>query len=106
MMKDASPAAKVRKTDAKQDINSVQRGHSNEVEKNNCIKEAEKENRYSRLKLPSRYREEIGRQAKQLLDYGRLKYMKSKGFNAHLIQYVKWEMTLENIAIIVMPNNT
>lgn len=102
--KDASPTAKVRKIEPKQDTKSVKREEINGDTKKESNIENEKENRYSRLKLSCSYREEIGRQAKQLLDYGRLNYMQSKGFNARLIQYVKRETTLENIAIIVLPN--
>lgn len=58
------------------------------------------ENRYTRLSLSAKYREELGRKAKQLLDYGRVKYLQEQGFNCRLIQYVSKETTLENIALL------
>nr|XP_045603339.1 tRNA:m(4)X modification enzyme TRM13 homolog [Procambarus clarkii]XP_045603340.1 tRNA:m(4)X modification enzyme TRM13 homolog [Procambarus clarkii]XP_045603341.1 tRNA:m(4)X modification enzyme TRM13 homolog [Procambarus clarkii] len=58
------------------------------------------ENRYTRLNLSAQYREEVGRKAKQLLDYGRVKYLCDQGFQCHLVQYVSKEKTLENIALV------
>lgn len=58
------------------------------------------ENRYTRLNLSAHYREEVGRKAKQLLDYGRVKYLQQQGFQCRLVQYVSKEKTLENIALV------
>lgn len=63
------------------------------------------ENRYSRLNLSAKYREEIGRKAKQLLDYGRVKYLRDRGFQCRLIQYVDKDATLENIALVAINKN-
>ncbi|XP_068201160.1 tRNA:m(4)X modification enzyme TRM13 homolog [Palaemon carinicauda] len=60
------------------------------------------ENRYTRLGLKAQYREEVGRKAKQVLDYGRVKYLNSQGFRSRLIQYVDKEETLENIALVAV----
>lgn len=56
--------------------------------------------RYTRLNLSAHYREEIGRKAKQVLDYGRMQYMCEQGFECSLVQYVTKETTLENVALI------
>ncbi|XP_027217190.2 tRNA:m(4)X modification enzyme TRM13 homolog isoform X3 [Penaeus vannamei] len=58
------------------------------------------ENRYTRLNLSAQYREEVGRKAKQILDYGRVKFLQDCGFRSRLVQYVTKDMTLENIALV------
>ncbi|XP_042881636.1 tRNA:m(4)X modification enzyme TRM13 homolog isoform X2 [Penaeus japonicus] len=58
------------------------------------------ENRYTRLGLSAEYREEVGRKAKQIIDYGRLKFLQGCGFKSRLVKYVTKEITLENIALI------
>lgn len=58
------------------------------------------------MKLPAHYREEVGRKAKNLIDYGRVLYMREQGFHSRLVKYVSKEATLENIAILAeLPNN-
>lgn len=56
--------------------------------------------RYTRLNLPPQYREEVGRKAKQVLDYGRRHYMQEQGFQSNLVLYVSKESTPENVALI------
>ena len=48
-------------------------------------------------------REEYGRQAKQLLDYGRVDYLHSLNMSSKLIQYVEKSDTLENISLVACP---
>lgn len=60
------------------------------------------ENRYARLGLKAHYREEVGRKAKQLLDYGRVKHLNTQGFQSRLIQYVDTEETPENVALVAV----
>ncbi|KAK3890177.1 hypothetical protein Pcinc_005855 [Petrolisthes cinctipes] len=59
-----------------------------------------RENRYARLGLSASDREEAGRLAKQLLDEGRARFLRSLGFNARLIQYVERHTTPENVALV------
>lgn len=58
------------------------------------------ENRYTRLNLSAQHREEVGRKAKQVLDYGRMQYMREQGFECSLVQYVAKDTTPENVALI------
>ncbi|XP_045102938.1 tRNA:m(4)X modification enzyme TRM13 homolog isoform X2 [Portunus trituberculatus] len=58
------------------------------------------DNRYTRLNLAAQHREEIGRKAKQVLDYGRMQYMREQGFECSLVQYVAKDTTPENVALI------
>lgn len=43
---------------------------------------------------------EYGKKAKLLLDYGRMEFLKSLGFNCYLYYYVKPEISLENLLIV------
>ncbi|CAK1542434.1 unnamed protein product [Leptosia nina] len=52
------------------------------------------------LGLSREEREEIGRRAKALLDWGRVLYLRKCGFSAHLAHYVPNTVSLENICII------
>jgi tRNA:m4X modification enzyme len=45
-------------------------------------------------------RESIGRKSKALLNWGRLEYLKSYGFNCRLVHYTDRDTTLENTCII------
>ncbi|KAG0730589.1 tRNA:m(4)X modification enzyme TRM13 [Chionoecetes opilio] len=56
--------------------------------------------RYTRLRLSAQHRAEVGRKAKQVLDYGRLQYMEGQGFVCRLVQYVTMDTTPENVALI------
>lgn len=58
------------------------------------------ENRYTRLSLSAKYREEVGRKAKQVLDYCRTQYLREQGFQANLVLYVTEESTPENVALV------
>ncbi|KAG0729018.1 tRNA:m(4)X modification enzyme TRM13 [Chionoecetes opilio] len=57
-------------------------------------------NRYTRLRLSAQHRAEVGRKAKQVLDYGRLQYLGGQGFVCRLVQYVTMDTTPENVALI------
>lgn len=46
-------------------------------------------------------REEIGFKAKHVLDWGRLEFLKSVGFDGKLCYYVSKELSPENLCIIV-----
>ncbi|CAO3639348.1 unnamed protein product [Cunninghamella blakesleeana] len=48
-------------------------------------------------------REKIGYQCKRLLDAGRIDYLQQYGFKAYLVYYVEPESTLENCALIAIP---
>ncbi|XP_064624938.1 tRNA:m(4)X modification enzyme TRM13 homolog [Lineus longissimus] len=50
-------------------------------------------------------REEIGRQCKRLIDIGRIKYLESVGYRVVLKKYVSEEVTLENVVMIVVPED-
>ncbi|KAK2167501.1 hypothetical protein LSH36_27g09072 [Paralvinella palmiformis] len=54
--------------------------------------------RYGNL-LPEE-REEIGYQCKQLIDHGRLLYLKDHGYHVQQIYYAEKEQTLENMALV------
>ena len=62
--------------------------------------------RYSRMGLNDVDREEIGRQTKRILDYGRVKFLESKtNFSVKLKYYIESEVTLENALLICIPRN-
>ncbi|AMD18615.1 HBL287Wp [Eremothecium sinecaudum] len=46
-------------------------------------------------------REQLGEQARRLIDEGRRKYLQDKGYNVELFRYCSSEVTLENIAMLV-----
>lgn len=48
-------------------------------------------------------REKIGYQCKRVLDAGRLDYLEQHGFKASLVYYVDPTSTLENCALIALP---
>jgi tRNA:m4X modification enzyme len=48
-------------------------------------------------------KEEIGLQCKRLIDIGRMKYLEASGYEVLLKKYVSKELTLENIAMVVLP---
>ncbi|KAI8338547.1 methyltransferase TRM13-domain-containing protein [Chlamydoabsidia padenii] len=48
-------------------------------------------------------REQIGYQCKRVLDAGRLDYLEQHGFKAYLVYYVDPTSTLENCALIALP---
>ena len=57
--------------------------------------------RYTRLQLDQATREEIGRQAKRVLDYGRLKYLEEvTNLDIKLKYYVDPFISLENALIV------
>ena len=57
--------------------------------------------RYTRLQLDQATREEIGRQAKRVLDYGRLKYLEEvTNLDIQLKYYVDPFISLENALIV------
>jgi len=62
---------------------------------------SEPEAKHKKLGLTSEEQEEIGRMCKRLIDEGRMEYLRSKGFQVELLQYVDSSVTLENIAILV-----
>ena len=62
--------------------------------------------RYARLEITETTREEIGRQTKRILDYGRVKFLESKtNFSVKLKYYIESEVTLENALLICIPRN-
>lgn len=50
--------------------------------------------------LSQEYRELVGRRAKAILDWGRILYLRDKGFDARLCQYVPSSVSLENVCIV------
>lgn len=50
--------------------------------------------------LTQEFREEVGRKAKALLDWGRVLYLREKGFEARLCYYVPASVSLENVCIV------
>ncbi|XP_023223190.1 tRNA:m(4)X modification enzyme TRM13 homolog [Centruroides sculpturatus] len=67
------------------------------MENNNTDK-----NSYRRMNLDADCREEIGRQCKRLLDYGRMRYLIDHNYDAKLICYVEPAVSLENIALVAI----
>lgn len=49
-------------------------------------------------------REEIGKLCKQLLNMGRVVYMQNHGYDARLIEFIDFDITPENICLIVVPD--
>lgn len=62
-------------------------------------------NRYKKINLDVDFREEIGRQCKRILDYGRIHYLQQYKFDAKLIHYVDPTVSLENVAIVAKNKN-
>ena len=57
--------------------------------------------RYTRLQLDQTTREEIGRQCKRVLDYGRLKYLEDvTDMKVKLKYYVNPQISLENAMLV------
>lgn len=50
--------------------------------------------------LTQEFREQVGRKAKALLDWGRVLYLREKGFDARLCYYVPSSVSLENVCIV------
>lgn len=86
-----------------------------EIEENDDVGEEKKENgvdsenavgeetneRYKRLQLDRSVREEIGRQCKRILDFGRVKFVeKSLGLETCLRYYTSLDISLENVVLI------
>lgn len=55
----------------------------------------------SKVKMTVERREQIGIMCKRLLDYARLEFIKTKGFDGELKCYVGNDVTLENVALIL-----
>ncbi|XP_043653519.1 tRNA:m(4)X modification enzyme TRM13 homolog [Drosophila teissieri] len=51
-------------------------------------------------RLTRQEREQIGQQCKRVLDYGRLEYLRSHGYQAELKFYVSRDVTLENVVLL------
>ncbi|KAH8347163.1 hypothetical protein KR059_005947 [Drosophila kikkawai] len=51
-------------------------------------------------RLSREEREKIGQQCKRILDYGRLEYLRSQGYQAELKFYVPRDVTLENVVLL------
>lgn len=49
--------------------------------------------------------EKIGLKSKRILDWGRIEYLKSNRFDAHLKVYASKNITLENIALVATPQS-
>jgi len=60
--------------------------------------------RYVAMGLDADYREEVGRQCKQIIDYGRVKYLSSwsssPSLSTRLLYYVEKDMSLENVLLL------
>lgn len=50
-------------------------------------------------------REKLGRMARHVLDEGRVRWAREQGLNATLVKYVEQDISLENVAMLVMPND-
>nr|XP_034172109.1 tRNA:m(4)X modification enzyme TRM13 homolog isoform X2 [Osmia lignaria] len=66
---------------------------------NNC-----RDTRTNTRILTSSERENIGRKVKALLNWGRLEYLKSVGFQSNLIYYTTTDVSLENMCIVATRN--
>ncbi|KAG6448492.1 hypothetical protein O3G_MSEX005517 [Manduca sexta] len=53
-----------------------------------------------KAQLTKEYKEQVGRKAKALLDWGRVLYLREKGFEAKLLYYVPTSVSLENVCIV------
>ena len=54
----------------------------------------------NRISSKSDEREVIGRKAKTLLNWGRLVFLKSVGFQAELLYYISTDISLENMCVV------
>ncbi|CAG9128538.1 unnamed protein product [Plutella xylostella] len=57
------------------------------------------------LSLSQECREAVGRRAKALIDWARVLYLRSRGFEARLCYYVPTSVSLENVCIIAKKNS-
>ncbi|KAJ2941120.1 hypothetical protein O0L34_g10356 [Tuta absoluta] len=80
-----------------------------EINANNIELETVKEDRKSNQNTDksnqrnigdAKWREEVGRRAKALLDWGRVLYLREKGFETHLCYYVPSAVSPENVCIV------
>jgi len=78
------------------EVESPEQSHPSNLPQINHLKD-----RYTRLQLDQATREEIGRQAKRVLDYGRLKYLEEvTNLDIELKYYVDPLISLENALIV------
>jgi len=78
------------------EVESPEQSHPSNHPQINLLKD-----RYTRLQLDQATREEIGRQAKRVLDYGRLKYLEEvTNLDIELKYYVDPLISLENALIV------
>lgn len=73
---------------------------NSKMEQSNTPTEEDRSAGHERLVLTQQYREEVGRRAKQLLDWGRVLYLRGCGFEARLCYYVPASVSLENVCIV------
>lgn len=55
--------------------------------------------------LDKKQREEIGRRCKQIIDWGRLKFLENQGFKCDMHYYVTADVSLENVCIVAVNKN-
>ena len=71
-----------------------------EEEHDNAPDEEPHPGRYATLGLDAARREQIGRQCKQIIDRGRVAFLSAWPLHARLIQYVRSEVSLENVLLL------
>ncbi|XP_066997014.2 tRNA:m(4)X modification enzyme TRM13 homolog isoform X3 [Anabrus simplex] len=59
-------------------------------------------NRFLTLNLRPEEKEDIGRKCKQILDYGRLKYLEALGFRSKLVYYISEQISPENLCMVAV----
>ncbi|XP_050925482.1 tRNA:m(4)X modification enzyme TRM13 homolog [Lates calcarifer] len=74
---------------------------SGEEEEHEAAEEADAVNGF----LSAGEREQVGRLCKQLIDSGRLHFLRTKGFDSKLTQYVDARVTLENVLLTAVPRS-
>jgi len=86
--------------------NNVEDEHENETLADESETVLHPNDRYARLGLNETAREELGRQTKRILDYGRVRYLETQtNFSVKLNYYIESDVTLENALLICIPKN-
>ena len=53
---------------------------------------------------PAAYKEEVGYRCKQLIDMGRVLWLRDNGMRAEMLAYVPQDVTVENVVIVATPD--
>ncbi|XP_013171435.1 PREDICTED: tRNA:m(4)X modification enzyme TRM13 homolog isoform X2 [Papilio xuthus] len=92
-------------TDTSNDLNDSESDESSETEVNHEQRVTEEESKERKCSKPSAGlavggRAEVGRRAKAVVDWGRVMYLRRRGWRARLCHFVPRHVSLENVCIV------